>query len=789
MKNTKSKTVVLLDMHAILHRGYHALTEFRTSKGEPTGALFGFMTILIKLLSDVPSHSIVACFDLPGKTYRHEAYEEYKAGRKKMDDELSVQIAKSRDLLNALGIPVREAPGFEADDILGTLSTMIHAKDKANVVIASGDMDTLQLVSGSDVRVYTLKKGIQDTIIYNEEAVKDRFGFGPELIPDYKGLRGDPSDNIIGIEGIGEKTATTLITNFGSIEDIYEELEKGDEKFVSVGITPRIIGLLKNGKEEAFFSKMLATIRRDAPVEYEVPDASWQALVSREKLNEIFRQLEFRTMEQKLAKLLGDGADENNTVTGPEMSEKQIKELGLMLWLVDSNITSPTAEDIFSFTKAKTVEDARNTLEGAIKQRNLERVFLDIEQPRLPVIESMQNIGVKIDKNYLKDLSAEYHTRVAGLESEIITLAGMNFNPRSPKQLGEVLFEKLGLRVAGQKKTASGARSTKESELQKMRELHPIIPLILKFREDSKLLSTYIDVLGEMADQSGRLHAKFNQTGTTTGRLSSEQPNLQNIPARSDEGANIRNAFIAEEGYELVALDYSQIELRIAAFLSGDEVLMDIFRNKRDIHTEVASRVFHVEPEKVDKEMRRRAKVINFGILYGMGVNALKTNLMCERKEAQLFYDEYFKAFSGLARYIDEIKADAARKGYTETLFGRRRYFAGFSSPMQFVRAEAERQAINAPIQGTSADIIKLAMIRAEDYIKRDGLVSDVRLVMQIHDELVYEVKKGKAEEFSKKVARIMESALTLDESKGVPLVVHAGAGEKFGELVDIKLT
>ncbi len=795
-KSDNQKTLVLLDVHAIIHRAYHALPEFATSKGEPTGALYGLSTMLLKIISDIKPDYIIACYDLPKPTYRHEAYKEYKGGRAKTDDELISQIKKSSEIFKAFNIPMYSKEGFEADDMIGTIVEMTLKNKDLNVVIASGDMDTLQLVQGDKVRVYTLKKGIKDTIIYDEPAVLERYGFGPKLLPDYKGLRGDPSDNIIGIKGIGEKTATDLIKNFGSVEDIYKKLKKNKKAFEDAGISPRIIGLLEEGEEEAIFSKMLGTIRRDAPIDFKVPEKTWKENLEVEKVTSLWSDLEFRTLGARLKEVL-DGKNVKTDTNTPvkekkldgvedEYQYKNLPELAVMLWLINSNITTPKGEDVFNFTKTKDDAEAERILLSEIKKRELTHVWEKIEQPLIPIIKKMEVFGVKIDKKELESLSKTYHTKLSQLEKKIWELSGGEFNINSPKQLGEVLFIKMGLKPKNQKKTGSGALSTKESELEKMRDMHPIIPFIFEYREYQKLLSTYIDTIPTLVEADGRLHAKFLQAGTTTGRLSSADPNLQNIPNSSDLGRNIRKAFITEKGSKLVAFDYSQAELRIAAFLSEDKKLLDVFKNGEDIHTVVASEVFGVPKEEVDKEMRRRAKVINFGIMYGMGSSALKTNINSTREEAQRYLEEYFNKFSGLAKYLENVKAEATKKGYTETFFGRRRYFEGLRSKLPFMRAMAERMAINAPIQGTEADFVKLAMVKIDEYLVKEGMDEKVKLILNVHDELVYEIEEKVLGEVAPKIKNIMETIVPAKDIKGIVMKADVSVGDDWKDMEKI---
>lgn len=785
-KENKNKKLVLLDAHAILHRAYHALPDFATSSGVPTGALYGLVSMVLKIISDLRPDYIVACYDLPKPTYRHEVYENYKSGRAKTDDSLVSQLEQSKDLCRALNIPIYSKEGFEADDMLGTIVEIL--KDiEINIIIASGDMDTLQLVKDDKVQVYTLKKGINDTILYNEKLVNERFGFGPALLPDYKGLRGDPSDNIIGIEGIGEKTATELIKNFGAIENIYKKLKKDEKKFLEI-VRPRIVELLKNGEEEAFFSKALATIRRDAPIDFELPAKVWSQGINIKEVKEKLMSLEFRSLVSRFENVLLQNIDGAEVKKQPKKIEEKIQpdildETALALWVVDSNITDPKVEDILNFGKTDSFEVARQKIITELKNREVDYIYEEIEKPLIPILKKMQKNGILVDRKKMSDLNKTYSLELKKIESQIWQLAGVEFNVASPKQLGEILFEKLNLVIKNHKKTGSGAKSTRESELEKMKDLHPIIPLVLEYREISKLISTYIDPIPKLLDENNRLHARFVQSGTTTGRMSSENPNLQNIPVSSQRGLEIRKAFITSDNFVFGAFDYSQIELRIAAILSQDEVLMKIFREGLDVHTSVAAQVFGVEHEKVTKDMRRQAKIINFGILYGMGVNALRENLGTDRQTAQEFLTAYFEKFKGLAQYLDSTKERAHQVGYTRTIFGRRRYFEGIKSKLPFIRAAAERMAINAPIQGTQADIIKMAMKRIDDWIKKEKFEEDIKLCLQIHDELVYEISELVLPVARTKIVDIMQNILNQDLSLGVPIIANCNIGKNWGEL------
>jgi DNA polymerase-1 len=789
MKKSDRKRLVLLDSHAIIHRAYHALPEFVSSSGEPTGALYGLSTMLVKTIADLKPDYIIACYDLPQKTFRHEAYSAYKAGRAKADDALIAQLKSSRRIFEAFNIPMYELPGFEADDMLGTIvHKVLHEKkhEDIDIVIVSGDMDTLQLVSGDRVQVFTLKKGINDTILYNEEKVIERFGFSPKLLPDYKGLRGDPSDNIIGIKGIGEKTATTLITEFGTIEEIYKKVKSKKEKVKSIaGITDRIIGLIEEGEDEAVFSKTLATIRLDAPIEFSLPKL-FVELFDSGKIEKLFTDLEFRSLVPKVKNILSSGTQEPEEVVVQEVvDEQELLETSIALWVIDSDSTNGTLDDIYTFAKTKKFADAKKIIFTALKNKKLEEVFTEIEKPIMIPIREMEEAGILIDQEFFKELSQTYHIELDRLSGEIYTIAGGEFNINSPKQLSEILFEKLGLASKG-KRGAAGNFSTKAEVLEELSDVHPIISKILEQRELQKLLSTYIDVIPQMVGEDGRLHAKFLQHGTTTGRFSSQNPNLQNIPIKSELGRAIRKGFIAGPGKKLVAFDYSQIELRAVAILSQDKHLTEIFKNGKDVHAGVASFVFGVPEDKVDAEMRRRAKIINFGIIYGMGVSALKKNLGSTREEAQNFYNAYFEQMSGVREYLDGVKSFAIEHGYTETLFGRVRSFPNIRSKIPFIKNIAERMATNAPIQGTAADIIKLALRFVNEDLKSSNISSQVQLVLQIHDELVFEIEESVVGEAEKIIRKAMSEVLSRSWKKiqtDIPLVSSFGFGNNLGEV------
>ena len=538
--------------------------------------------------------------------------------------------------------------------------------------------------------------------------------------------------------------------------------------------------MVEDNEEEALFSKMLATIRRDAPIHFTVPEKVWREDIDMKKVQDLFVQFEFRSLAGKVAEVLSLDLPEK---LGAEESPENVAETGLLLWVVDSNKTNPALDDILSYTRTETLADARKVLEKTIKDQGLAFVFDKIEKPLMPIVKEMKRIGIKVDVDRLKILSKKYHIELVSLEKKIWKIVGEEFNISSPKQLGEMLFVKMGLKAKNQKKTASGGFSTKESELEKLKDEHPIAGLILEYRELSKLLGTYIDTIPTQVDDGNRLHSDFLQAGSATGRMASQNPNLQNIPNKTELGREIRKSFIAEKGYKLVSFDYSQIELRIAAFLSGDKKLIDIFKKGQDVHTAVSSEVFGVKPDDVTKEMRGRAKVINFGVMYGMGVTALQKNIGTNREDAQKFLDEYFLKFSGLAEYLEKIKRETAQKGYTETFFGRRRYFPDIHSKLPFMKASAERMAVNAPIQGTGADMTKLAMIEVDQFLEKNNMKKDVRLLLQVHDELVYEVEESLVESIAPKIKDIMQSVINPKEISGIVCVVESSVGDNWGEM------
>lgn len=780
-KKKEKKVIVILDSHAIIHRAYHALPDFMSSKGEATGALYGLSTMVFGIIKEFKPDYIFAAFDLPKPTYRHTVYADYKSGRKAIDDNLIAQIKKSRQIFQAFNIPILEKEGYEADDVIGTLSQKFSKEKDVEIIIASGDMDTLQLVIGDTVKVFTLKKGIKDTILYDEETVIDRFGFAPYQIPDYKGLRGDSSDNIIGVKGIGEKTATDLIQKYKTIENLYKVLEKNEEQFIEDGFKPRIIGLLKEHEEEAKFSKMLATIQLDVPVEFDL-NTPWREGVDTARVQKLFAELEFRSLQNKVTEIFGGETTQEESVQ-EDIDPNMLQEVSIALWVLRSSLTNPNYQDILSFTKKKNLAESYQYILEQLKKEGAEKLFFEIEKPLIPIIKEMSATGIMLDTDLLEEISKEYHTQVDQISKKVFEYAGEEFNISSPKQMADILFNKMNLAYKGMRKGKSGSFSTKEEVLQKLFDVHPIIEEILKYRELTKLLSTYIDTFPTMIGIDGRLRTTFLQAGTTTGRMASQEPNIQNIPVKSELGRRIRDAFVVKSGCKLVAIDYSQIELRLAAILSGDERLIEIFKNGEDVHAGVASYMFGIPQDQVTKEQRNKAKVINFGILYGMGVSALQKNLKVDRKEAQEFYDTYFEKFKGLAQYLEDTKEFAKENGYTVTMFGRKRFFDGIKSKLPFIRAQAERMAINAPVQGAEADIVKIAMIKVNEFLKKNNMKDKIKIVLQIHDEIIFEVEDDVVDFAKEHLPTIMEDVLDTTLTKGVPILTDCEVGLSWGQM------
>ncbi len=805
------KRLVVLDAHAILHRSYHGMPEFTTRDGRPCGALYGYISMIARLCDDLAPDYLVAAYDLPKPTFRHIAYDDYKGHRAKSDDNLIVQINESYRVCGALNIPIYSLEGFEADDIIGTIVEKEKDNEGLEIIIASGDMDTMQLIDrDGKVKVYTLKKA-NEMNLYDWAAVVDRYGFNPEHIADFKALSGDTSDNIAGVSGIGAVTATKLIAKYGTIENLYAQLESDN----TPDIKDRQKSLLLEGRDDADFSKVLATIRRDAPIEFKVSDKEWH--IDRLKYVELCEDYNFKSLITKFgdgvsrsnssnSKIINDtnGVNENNggvivlpvvkvdslsneampangeaSEVGAVIAKLDTEENKILTNLINSELTNPDSDSIRELTDSDTPEAANVVLLQKVQDLGLLDYYNTIEKPLIQILHDMKELGITTDKAVLLEQSERFHKIVKGLELDIYTMAGHEFNINSPKQLAVVLYDELGLGIKI-KKTSTGQKSTGIEMLEKMKEEHEIIAKIMKYRELSKLLNTYIDSLPNYIQSDSKIHATLVQTGAATGRFSSVDPNLQNLPAKLGDGVEVRKAFTASEGKKLLSLDYSQIDLRSAAMLSKDTSLLKIFQTGVDVHSGVAAIVYNKSESEISSDERRHAKAINFGILYGMGVTALKDSMGVDRKTAQEFYDAYKVRFDILMKYLEDTKEFARGHGYVETLFGRRRQVPLIKSQIPFMRAQGERIAINAPIQGTSADILKLGMIDVYEYLKSNK--SSANIILQIHDELVLELIKTD-NTTAGEVKAILENVLIKRGLDMVPLVVGVKEGHSLYDL------
>ncbi len=889
--------LVLLDSNGLIYRAFFALPYLTTQDGRPTHAVYGFTSMLLKVLEEERPDYIAAAFDRPAPTFRHKEFTAYKAHREAMPDDLRPQIGLTKQVLGALRIPVFEVDGFEAEDVIATIARKAEVEG-LEVLIVSGDLDTLQLVDGQ-VRVMVTSRGISETVVYDAAKVRERFGFDPPQLPDYKSLRGDTSDNIPGVPGIGEKTASALIQKFGSAEAVLDHLDL---------VPAKNRAALTSAKDQVRQSKRLATIVTDAPVTVE-----WEALRRREperpQLEVLFRELEFRAFLDRLrdaeapaghvagavrdgpaapagqvwseaasdealvrsiqgtdeigvAFLRGEGhplvaplravgmaapgraawmrlpADRVPTAVRTILEDARVRKdsadlkadlltlrrvgispagfdfdvaiasyllnpgkrthtlstaarefLGQELHLDEevSAVDEDDEEDAASdgagraqpAASAAEAADAlvrlRPILEARMRDRRVDGLFRDVEIPLAGVLAGMEEVGVAVDVPYLTALTADLAARIEGLEREIYHLAGTEFNIGSPKQLAFVLFEKLQLPPL--KRTKTGF-STDAEVLESLAPRHEVVAKIVEHRELSKLKSTYVDVLPRLADPStGRVHTTFNQTLAATGRVITESPNLQNIPIRTEEGRRIRRAIVAPAGSVLLSVDYSQIDLRVLAHITHDPGLMSAFERGEDIHTVTAAEVFGVAHDAVMPELRRRAKAIVFGVAYGMSEHGLAAQLGISREEARTYIGLYYTRFPKVREYMLTIVEQARRDGFVTTVLNRRRYLPDLMSRNRAVREGAERTAINTPIQGSSADIIKLAMLA----IAREILPSEpgVKMTLQIHDELLFETPEAGVERVARQIRALMQQAFSLT----VPLVADAKAGPNWAEM------
>ncbi len=863
--------ILLIDGNSILNRAYYGTQSsyLKNAEGFSTGALFGFMNMLLKQLEDINPEYAAVAFDVKAPTFRHEKYSEYKAGRHATPTELLEQFPVAKELIIAMGIASLEMPGYEADDLLGTYSR-IATENNIKCYIMTGDRDSLQLVSENvNVLLCSTQKGRPHTEIYDVEAVKAKYGVLPTKLIDMKALMGDSSDNIPGVPGVGEKTASALLIEFGSLDNIYDNIENVKK----ASLKEKLI----NNKELAYLSQMLGKIELFVPYDLKFEDMKMGKVNTSELMN-LLDKLEFKAIKKKLidmnvltetvnfetqedelslfsineefinvqsdlpslsaeefvtfvqeklyvfSKEEGEdgfsfdlACDEPDKVyRGKGEIEPEIKalfenksigkiffnakpfvsflikkgiylenikhDLSVASYILDSTRKSDNIEDVCRFLTSKQLPVNVNILkpmaeaaEKKIKDASMENLYSEIELPLINVLAEMEIEGFKVDAEILKQQGMEIEATIENDKKDIFAICGHEFNINSPKQLGIVLFEELKLKSG--KKTKSGY-STSQEVLEGLVDEHPIIPLIIEYRQNTKLKSTYIDGLINVIDSKTlRVHSCFNQTVTATGRLSSTEPNLQNIPIRTEIGRLIRKAFIpAKEGNVLIDADYSQIELRVLAHISGDKAMCEAFNNDADIHTITAAQVNKIPVHMVNSEMRSRAKAVNFGIVYGISDFGLSKDLGISVYEAKKYISDYFDNYPGVEALLKNMIDEAKDKGYAETLMGRRRYLPELTSPKHMIRKFGERVAMNMPIQGTAADIIKLAMIKVNNELKRGGYKA--KLILQVHDELLIDSPLEEAENVTKLLEKCMQDAFELS----VPLKVDVNAGKSWYE-------
>lgn len=804
------KMIVLIDGNSIIYRSYFAIRGLSKKDGFPTNAIFGFVKTINKIEKEFKPENISVAFDVAKKTFRNEIYKDYKGTRPPMPEDLLVQIPKIKEFLKYKGIPIWEFEMYEADDLIGTISKKLSKTDK--VLIVTTDKDLFQLID-ENIHIYYPK----NEMVFKAKETEEKFGVPPDKIVDVLALMGDTSDNIPGVKGIGEKTALKLIKEFKSIENLYENLQK--VKLDSIREK------LEKDKENAFLSKKLLILKCDLPLE-EVEKSLKKNEENKELLKEFYKELEFFSLLKEIengykidAKVEGISLlfinGELNFYNGSEIKKisfedlinikekiiiyqskeifkfllnKGIKpninfeDLEVGAYLLNPEIGNYPLDDLFSFyLNQKIPENIEERLKGMIfiwdkiekklKEENLMVVYSEIEKPLIEVLSSMENNGIFIDKNVLAELSKESEEKIKNLEEEIYKISNCKFNLNSPKQLREILYEKLKIPPPSTKTEKKKEYSTGEEALKELENLgYPIASLILKYREYFKLKSTYLDPLSQMTDENGRVHTTFKQTQTSTGRLASQNPNLQNIPIRSEFGGLIRKAFSASNKNVLVVADYSQIELRLMAHYCQDPALMKAFFEEKDIHSATASYLFKIKEEEVTPEMRRRAKTVNFGILYGMSAHGLAQNLGISREEAKEILDRYFQQFPKVKEFFQNLLEEARKSLKVSTIFGRKRTIPELKSSNFNVRSNAERMAINAPLQGSAADIIKLAMISIYPHLENS------KMLLQVHDELLLETNEENAEGLKKFIKEKMESVVKLK----VPLVANVGISKNW---------
>jgi DNA polymerase I len=786
----------LIDAYGLCYRAFYAVRGLSNSKGQPTNAVFGFINILRKLLTDLKPTHVAACFDVGKKTKRHEKFADYKVQRQAMPDDLVSQIKLIHELLKSYNIPVLQLEGYEADDVMATLAFKYASKD-TDVVIVTEDKDMGQLVDRGPVKVYSARQGK----VLHQADIEEKFGVRPDQIVDYIALAGDTSDNIPGVAGVGEVTACKLLKEFGTLENIYKNIDN---------IKGKLKEKLEASRDLAFLSKELATLHPDVPLDITLDELAVKA-PDKPRLLKLFQELEFRKLAEVLEQEGSDAYDTNHPVDEPISDFEHLvvlkrggREITVVYDLKNLRKSGavPEGKEIFDVYLAgyllsggqkfdiatlawqhlnkkpypEVLSELYDPLCAALQTQDLRKLYDEVELPLTEVLVAMETNGVRLDLDVLKKLSDECQGKMSTIEKEMFKIAGQEFNMNSPKQLCVILFEKLKLPVV--KKTKTGY-STDEEVLTKLSSQHPLPALILEYRQLAKLKSTYLDALPQLADaKTHRVHASFNQMGAETGRLSSNSPNLQNIPIRTDLGKRIRAAFVPyEKNHILLAADYSQIELRILAHLSGDPNLKKAFIADEDIHRYTASLMFDVPENKIDEKMRYAAKRINFGIIYGMSSFGLAKDLDVGFREAQEFIDKYFLRYPQVQAFLDREITKAQDTGYVTTMFNRRRYLPDIKNRNMGLRQFAERQAINAPIQGTAADLIKLAMVQVSDELKANAFKS--KMIMTVHDELVFDVLREEQDRMVELVRSKMENVMALS----VPIKVTVKCGKNWLEM------
>ena len=861
------KKLLILDSNSILNRAFYGVRYLSAKDGTPTNAIYGFLNILLKLIKEQEPDYICAAFDVKAPTFRHKQYEGYKAQRKPMPEGLAAQMPLAKDVLRAMDVTILEKEGYEADDIIGTVARLCE-ESEISCFIATGDKDDLQLASDKTKVILTVtKSGYNETIIYDDKAVKEKYHVTPTEFIDVKALMGDPSDNIPGVKGVGEKTAMSLIEKHHSIEYIYENID-------GIGLKGAMLQKMKDGREMAFMSKELATINRNTPIEFNAEECVFDGFENNGELYEILKRLELNSIIKKLDLSGGDNVKENedifkdfsyqvgdkNMINGDKVTvvldfdgdnissaavgvgnnavvlneQDDIKELleddSIAKVMFDvkeaivklngridiKNISDDTAIAAYLVDPAKneyTIEKLASEYFGTviekpevkqlsllddvetdrseylakcavalgvlnerigdkIKENGQEKLYQEVELPLVTVLAHLEINGFLVDDNQLKEFADKLGEKIDALTNEIYMLAGEEFNINSPKQLGVILFEKLELKPV--KKTKTGY-ATNADVLEKLRDKHPIVNFIMEYRQLAKLKSTYCDGLTAVVNpNTHRIHSVFTQTVTVTGRLSSTEPNLQNIPTRTELGREIRKMFVAKDGYVLVDADYSQIELRVLAHIANDETMINAFRNNEDIHAVTASQVLGIPLEDVTKEQRSSAKAVNFGIVYGIGEFSLAQDLHISVKEAKAYIESYLEKYNGVRNYMESIKEQAKKDGYVKTMLNRIRYIPELKSPNYNIRQFGERVALNTPIQGTAADIIKLAMVRVDNRLINEGLKS--KLILQVHDELIVEAHKDEVNKVKQILSEEMQGAMELN----VPLKVDMSTGHSW---------